>query len=472
MQCSACGHSNVVGARFCAQCGVQRPNFQLVDDPSSPTGWAEVYESTPSTPPPPQIQTSPPPVAAAVAKSKSNAWAWVVVAVVAFGGWKVYQAKDGSDDFARAPTEDFAHFVSVEGQNLVVHYDFTYQGSQWKSDVTVPREAYDHYRGLDRSQYISGDRFDYSQFISEPHDDEFFKTLANSFLDAVRENGLTEEEAVGMALAFVQSLPYALDQETTLYDEYPRFPLETLVDAASDCEDTTILFVSLVHAMGYGSAVLLLPDAQHAAAGVRVNPGFAGTYFEKDGIRYAYTETTGDGWAIGQMPPEWANEKAYIQPVYVTVDPDAVPAPTISRAEPPPPAAPPPSAPPAYSPQPTYSPPPTYNPQPSRHFIAQDQLIAIPAGTFYWQTFTVTGTVQVDYSFANVDYSTENVGIILHSDLQTYRSGQSVNAWGYHSNVASVTESVTLTAQTYDFVFYCLNDVYDCDLEYSLSSWY
>jgi len=46
------------------------------------------------------------------------------------------------------------------------------------------------------------------------------------------------------ALAFVQkSVSYQLDPAGS---EYPRYPVETLVDGVGDCEDSAILYASIV----------------------------------------------------------------------------------------------------------------------------------------------------------------------------------------------------------------------------------
>jgi len=113
-------------------------------------------------------------------------------------------------------------------------------------------------------------------------------------------------------LAFVQSLPYTSDSVTTGRDEYPRFPIETLVDDGGDCEDTSILFATLTLLMGYGTVYINPPN--HFAVGILGNDlrGTYWTYPEGSNKTYYYCETTGDNFKIGQLPDEFSGQSAYI----------------------------------------------------------------------------------------------------------------------------------------------------------------
>jgi len=111
----------------------------------------------------------------------------------------------------------------------------------------------------------------------------------------------------------VQSLPYTSDNETTGYDEYPRYPIETLVDNGGDCEDTAILAAALIDAMGYGVVLLRFPT--HMAVGVKGSDSLYGTYWTYQDQRYYYLETTGANWEIGELPPTYKGMSAQIFPM-------------------------------------------------------------------------------------------------------------------------------------------------------------
>jgi len=113
--------------------------------------------------------------------------------------------------------------------------------------------------------------------------------------------GFDALDRVNFVLAFVQSIPYSLDGESTEQNEYWRYPVETLYDKTGDCEDTAILYASLLEAIFFDSVLIIYSD--HVATGVAC-PSAHGTYFELDDRDYYYCETTGSGWEVGELPPD------------------------------------------------------------------------------------------------------------------------------------------------------------------------
>lgn len=109
-------------------------------------------------------------------------------------------------------------------------------------------------------------------------------------------------------LAFVQqNIRYTADlsPQTGQLIEYPKYPLETLVEKEGDCEDQTILAATLLARMGYDVALLILPA--HVALGVAGFNGKPGSrvIHPATGLRYLYAETTGPNWLPGQVPREF-----------------------------------------------------------------------------------------------------------------------------------------------------------------------
>lgn len=147
-------------------------------------------------------------------------------------------------------------------------------------------------------------------YVTHPLDDAYLGQLVTKIQEAARQESYSEFETVAFAASFVQSLPYVSDNVSTAYDEYPRYPIETLVDNGGDCEDTSILMASLTKGMGYG--VVLLSFPRHLAVGVAGGEGVYGSYWEYEGRRYYYLETTGIGWEIGEVPAEYQTARASV----------------------------------------------------------------------------------------------------------------------------------------------------------------
>ncbi|MFC2002990.1 hypothetical protein ACFLV4_03480 [Chloroflexota bacterium] len=186
-------------------------------------------------------------------------------------------------------------------------YNWIYKG-EWSWEGVVPQSLYDYYQGLPRPPTNN-----YSVYVTHPSDDPYIDLLVKKLQTAAEREGFTEYETVEFAAAFVQSLPYTLDSVTSPYDEYPRYPIETLVDNGGDCEDTSILLASIVDKMGYGVVLIMLPN--HVAVGVKGGENIYGTYWEYEGSKYYCIETTGEGWRIGELPDEYKNSSASIRPL-------------------------------------------------------------------------------------------------------------------------------------------------------------
>lgn len=164
-------------------------------------------------------------------------------------------------------------------------------------ELAIAKALYSYYKEIPRLPTT-----DYSVYVTHPLDDLNIGHLADEFRSATQQQDFGEDEKAEFVAAFVQGLTYTADTVTTGHDEYPRYPLETLVDNGGDCEDTAILLAAILHSLGYDVVLIAFPD-EHSAVGVAV-AGVSGTYFEHNGTQYFYLETTNTGWGIGQIPDD------------------------------------------------------------------------------------------------------------------------------------------------------------------------
>ena len=120
---------------------------------------------------------------------------------------------------------------------------------------------------------------------------------------------------LNLLLSYVQAIPYMYDSDLNGRTEYWKFPLETVVDGAGDCEDTSILFCAVAKAMGYDTALMTLfasntpgqiGAANHCVSLVSVD-GDTGyqKYTTISGTDYYFCETTTMGYPVGCNP--WAS---------------------------------------------------------------------------------------------------------------------------------------------------------------------
>jgi len=202
------------------------------------------------------------------------------------------------------PTQIIAE-PTYSPDTIIRQYEWSYDGREWQWTLGIPQSLYDYY--VERQRVYTED---YSIYVTHPNDDEYIDTLIDKIEEVATNAGYDEMETVNFAVSFIQSLPYAVDSVTTSYDEYPRYPIETLVDNGGDCEDTSILTAAILNEMGYGTVLLSLPN--HMAVGILGSEGMSGTYWEHNSGKYYYLETTGSGWEIGELPSEYTEEYATI----------------------------------------------------------------------------------------------------------------------------------------------------------------
>ena len=100
--------------------------------------------------------------------------------------------------------------------------------------------------------------------------------------------GMDRTEFARFVLSFVQTIPYVTDEDSVGEREYWKYPLETLWDGGGDCEDSSILYDTLMLMAGYDVAFVLFQDHAMSAVSVDVD----GHSLTRDGIVYVFCETT------------------------------------------------------------------------------------------------------------------------------------------------------------------------------------
>ena len=177
--------------------------------------------------------------------------------------------------------------LSNSGEVINRTYNWSYDRHNWSWSLAIPENLYDYFSSMERAPVA-----DYSLYATHPLDDSFLDELAQYLNEEASKNRFEDLDRLQFAAAFVQDLAYLREAE-----EYPKYPVETLVDKGGDCEDTAILMAALLDAMGYDAVLINLsspfPDEPgHMAVGVSL-PGFSGgTKVIFDGRDYYYLETT------------------------------------------------------------------------------------------------------------------------------------------------------------------------------------
>lgn len=177
-------------------------------------------------------------------------------------------------------------------------FQWNFDGIPQKVEVDLSSTAYLHYRTKPRS-------WSYGTYTMESPSHPVIADIAQVLEAAAADVVDTEWDRVRYAVTFVQNIRYVDD----VGGEYPRYPIETLVDGTGDCEDTAILLAAILDAWGL-DCVLLSPPG-HMALGLSVT-GLQGISYPIGGKKYFYVETTGKNWNIGEVPPKYMGQAKII----------------------------------------------------------------------------------------------------------------------------------------------------------------
>ena len=219
---------------------------------------------------------------------------------------------DGSrDNGTDEPDAILAFTVETINFGYQRTYSWTFEGRRYSMSYHFDPAVYYNYQSRDHRVRS------YHDFVTFATPDcETLKDFTHALFSPVSGQSLSDLQEAQYILNFVQALEYANDNVTTGMGEYPRFPVETLVDQVGDCEDTALLAASVAVIRGIGSVLVLLyeafPGSGHAAPAFRVNA--TGSYYEFAGEKYFYGESTGNGWKIGEIP-EFESTEAYVYKV-------------------------------------------------------------------------------------------------------------------------------------------------------------
>jgi hypothetical protein len=136
---------------------------------------------------------------------------------------------------------------------------------------------------------------------NDPH----IMALAEELEHMANEFGYTSQLDVARFIhAFVGDIPYMFDDDSVAnQSEYPKYPMEMLWEEAGDCEDASVLYISLAEHLGYDTALMLGQTKSnedddwggHAWAVVVIDNYSGDSYMgagQKSNLSYYFVETT------------------------------------------------------------------------------------------------------------------------------------------------------------------------------------
>jgi len=232
---------------------------------------------------------------------------------------------DGGERTATA-TVSIATDIDTSG-TVSRHYEWEYGGQDESCDLEISLDLYRYYKSQPRAAFVNRD---YDEYVLDPLDDDDLEVITQEILAGA---GGDYHAQLENALFFVQHcVEYVYDP---YWYEYPRYPVEMLVDLIGDCEDTAILYTSLVRTLGHGALMVAVDTsgngvADHMIAWVPVLQSFINahpdrSFWDYHGDVYAFAETAVEGGYVPLGVDPWGLTEEDIDTVYDVSSVDRAP---------------------------------------------------------------------------------------------------------------------------------------------------
>lgn len=170
-------------------------------------------------------------------------------------------------------------------------YQWKLDGLRYTLDLDLPWTSYDFYTAVPR---VYGE---YGVYSYEHPAHAIVPELVARLQDIAADRCLSEWGLVRLCVSFVQHLRYQPEP-----GEYPKYPMETLGDRGGDCEDLSILAAAMFRELGFATKLINPPGHMALALACK---NCDGQFYEWDGRKYFYVETTAQNYEVGMAPARY-----------------------------------------------------------------------------------------------------------------------------------------------------------------------
>ena len=177
-----------------------------------------------------------------------------------------------------------------DGRVATSSLEFPFQKRSVLVSVSVPQGLYEAAAEADKRAVLLGEWGEnddwttgyYLSFLTDPKMKQVYSATADALKRSASETAGSSDEYAELLSVYVQSLTY----DTRPDEAGPKFPVETIIEKAGDCDDKSILLAGLLSQEGYNVSLFFFPDDSHMAVGIATDePGFRDS-------GYLFVETT------------------------------------------------------------------------------------------------------------------------------------------------------------------------------------
>jgi hypothetical protein len=171
---------------------------------------------------------------------------------------------------------------------VIISQQFPFEKTIISLNVPINVSVYDGAKQAEKATTVYGNISEsvwlaqsYRAMVQDPAQDGLYTAFLKE-ADKIRiQQKLSDDEYLELIAVYVQSLQYETREQNPA-----KFPVETVVDRAGDCDDKSLLLAGLLSREGYTVALFLFGPESHMALGV----GSDDYRYKNTG--YAFVETT------------------------------------------------------------------------------------------------------------------------------------------------------------------------------------
>jgi hypothetical protein len=152
------------------------------------------------------------------------------------------------------------YYPNAKSEVIVKKYSFNYKmlgdshGQEVNFTIEIPKDLYLFY--LNQNHTFTDNYENITTFITK--DDIVIKSIIDKIKTLHKEKGLNP---IALIYQLSGEITWTDDKfSITGWDEYPKYPIETLIDGKGDCEDTVFLMAALYKAFGVEPMLVRFDD--------------------------------------------------------------------------------------------------------------------------------------------------------------------------------------------------------------------
>jgi hypothetical protein len=209
----------------------------------------------------------------------------------------------------------FPDLPKLQSSPVNISHQFPFEKTTVALTIPVNVSVYEGAKQAEKATTVYGNISEtvwlsqsYRAMVQDPAQDSLYSAILAD-ADTIRlQQKLSDDEYLEFIVVYIQSLKYETREQNPA-----KFPVETVVDRAGDCDDKSLLLAGLLSREGYPVALFLFGPESHMAVGV----GSDDYLYKNTG--YTFVETTNYSFVGVPTDKLGGNLTLYSDPVIIPI---------------------------------------------------------------------------------------------------------------------------------------------------------